>query len=629
MSKTDNQNLERTFVTRRAFLGRTTFTALSLLLSGWYVRTPSIAEPISAASGMRNQQPLAEFSYSQIKLSPSELRDQFDQIIGNLIAMNNDDILKPYRVRSGLPAPGKGFGGWYDENPDYDFRSSTSPGFAPGHCFGQWLSALARAYATTDDGTIRDKLSQLIDGYKATISPKFYENFRFPAYTYDKILLGLIDAKREADLSEALPILEKTTEAALPSLPSRATDHGTPPPDQPAKDDSWTWDESYTMPENLFIAWEFGAGDQYKKLAERMLLDESFFDPLAENKNVLPDKHAYSHMNALCSAAKAYMAVGSEKHLRAAQNGFRMVQEQSYITGGWGPDESFRKPGSGDIGSSLTSTHHSFETCGAYAHMKLTRYLLRITQDTKYGDSMERIIYNTVLGVKPLLPDGSAFYYSDYNMRARKSYYWFKCPCCAGTLPQIVTDFGICSYFKDNDGILVNLYIPSTIEWEQKGTKVSLKQETTYPLDGKCRLDLTTSSDTDFALRLRIPGWAQGARVSVNGKLIASPAPGAFASVERTWKDGDHVELELPLPLRLEAVDAQHKDMVALIRGPLVLFALTEDTPVVTAKQLLSAKRRTSGGNEFIVNATSGPITFRPFSAIQDEQYSTYLKVSG
>jgi len=101
-----------------------------------------------------------------------------------------------------------------------------------------------------------------------------------------------------------------------------------------------------------------------------------------------------------------------------------MVQEQSFATGGWGPNETFVKPGSSALAESLAKTHASFETpCGAYGHFKITRYLLLETADSRYGDSMERVLYNTILGAKPLQPDGTSFYYSDYNDHAQKGYF--------------------------------------------------------------------------------------------------------------------------------------------------------------------------------------------------------------
>src|SRR5258708_32074157 len=123
-------------------------------------------------------------------------------------------------------------------------------------------------------------------------------------------------------------------------------------------------------------------------------------------------------MNILSSVMQDYIDSGpshdADKYLGAAVTGFDFLRAQSFATGGWGPDENFRVPGSGEIGESLSKTHSSFETpCGSYAHFKLTGYLIRATRDTLYGDSMERVLYNCILGAKALAHDGHGFYYSD------------------------------------------------------------------------------------------------------------------------------------------------------------------------------------------------------------------------
>jgi len=148
---------------------------------------------------------------------------------------------------------------------------------------------------------------------------------------------------------------------------------------------------------------------------------------------------------------RALLSQQTTYDVQTARNGFEALRStQSFATGGWGPDENFRKPGSGEVGESLKTSHASFETpCGAYGHFKITRYLLRVTRDSRYGDSMERVLYNTILGVKPLKEDGTSFYYSDYNNQfAKKGYYRDKWPCCSGTFPQITADYGISSYLK-------------------------------------------------------------------------------------------------------------------------------------------------------------------------------------
>jgi DUF1680 family protein len=398
--------------------------------------------------------------------------------------------------------------------------------------------------------------------------------------------------------------------------------------------DDYTWDESYTMAENLYLAAQRGAGERYRAMAPKYLLNETYFDPLAEGKNVLPGHHAYSFCNALSSAMQAYMVGGSEKHLRAATNAHEMIiTTQSYATGGWGPDEDFREPNTGALYKSLTNTKHSFETpCGSYAHFKLTRYLLRVTRDGKYGDSMERVLYNTVLGAKRLEKDGRAFYYSDFSNSGNKFYHDDKFPCCAGTLPQVAADYRILGYFHDSDGVYVNLYLPSTLKWTaENGAHMSLTQSGGYPLDGGIGFVLKASKATNMALRLRIPAWTglagEVAEIKVNGLATQAPVSKGFATIQRKWKDGDRVELNLPMPMRLEAVDSQHPETVALVRGPLVLFALTEDAPKVSREQLLAAKPM-KGQAVWMASADSGPLLLTPFTEIHEERYRTYLTVS-
>ena len=317
------------------------------------------------------------------------------------MGLNEDSLMKPFREMSGMPAPGEELGGWYMYKPDYDYRKD-SAGLCPGGTFGQWVSALARDYAITGDRATREKVLRLNRAFAQSIASGFFEKNRFPAYCYDKLVCGLIDSHEFACDPKAFEILQQTTDIALPHLPDRAVDREQSW--RAGKDISYNWDESYTLPENLFLAYQRGAGERYRELAVRYLDDATYFDPLAAGENVLPGKHAYSYVNALNSAMQAYLTLGSEKHLRAARNGFEMlVTTQSFATGGWGPDEMLRKPGSGALADSLSDNHKSFETpCGAYAHFKLTRSLLRVTRDARYGDSMERVMYNTVLGAKPL-----------------------------------------------------------------------------------------------------------------------------------------------------------------------------------------------------------------------------------
>jgi uncharacterized protein len=592
--------------------------------------------PLLPAWSLPTAGPLANFAYGDVELLASPLKEQFEYHHNLFLNLDDDRLLKVFRQQAGMPAPGEDMGGWYDLT-GFDLQRNDFHGFVPGHSFGQYVSALARSYAATGSQPTQAKVQRLVKGYGETIDAKasFFAGYRLPAYTYDKISIGLIDAHEFAKDPIALKVHEQLTRAVTACLPEKALSRAEMRA-RPHKDESYTWDEPYTLPENLFLAYQRSGHIFYRDMAARFLEDDTYFDPLAKGINVLAGEHAYSHVNAFSSAMQAYLTLGSEKHLRAARNGFAMLSEQSYATGGWGPDEALIEPGKGRLGESLDKTHANFETpCGAYGHFKITRYLMQVSQDSRYGDSMERVLYNTILGAKPILPDGTSFYYSDYGAGARKVYHRDKWPCCSGTLPQLAADYHVSIYQRSPAGVYVNLYVPSTLRWKTSGgttggATCELTQVTKYPRDGQVQIQVSGSRPTEYTVYLRIPAWAEsGPLVSVNGQRISSPVQaGSFAAIRRTWKDGDRIELELPMPLRLEAVDEQHPNLVALSRGPLVLSAISKTRPVFEKSELLRAQESPDKSGDHAALAVDGTrIVMRPFMSIGDDSYNTYVSL--
>ena len=599
---------------RREFLGQAAVVATTL----------AQAKPMPAAA----TQKLSPFNYGDVQLLPGPLKRQFDQNHVFFLNLSEDRLLKIYRQRTGLPAPGEDMGGWYD-------------GFCPGAHFGQYVSALARFGQATDSEPTRAKVRRLVAGYAKTVgaTDKFFVDLRYPAYTYDKLVLGLIDAHSYARDTTAFDVLARTTQAAAPHMP----DHALTPDEQhkyPHKDETYLWDESYTLAENLFIASERTGDRKYFDMGQRYLLDKTFFDPLSQGQNVLPGLHAYSHMNALSSGFQGYVQLGNPKYLRAVNNAVDWIlKDQSFATGGWGPNEGFVEPGKGRLGASLANTHRSFETpCGSYAHFKLMRYLMGLTGDARYGDSMEQVLYNTVLGAMPIEEAGWSFYYSDYGHSGRKTDHrvvpdspwpWDhdgRWPCCSGTLPQVTSDYVISAYFRGRDGVYVNLYVPSQLTWKTgPSTRCTLRQETAYPIDDLVTLHVEPSTTHKFSVYLRIPAWAgPQTSVSINGKRFPGTVKaGTFMQVRREWKAGNRIELEIDQPVTTRAVDAQTPDQVALLRGALVLFAMTDQQPAMERAKLASPSlgKGEAGGWTF------GTVPVKPFYEIGNEVYQTYWKV--
>jgi DUF1680 family protein len=561
------------------------------------------------------------FPYSAVTLAPGPLLTQMQQSQALLLQLDDDSLLYPFRKMESLPTPGTSLAGWY-----------AAEGFAPGHAFGQWISALSHNYAATGNPAARTKLSRLIALHADTLRPdgKFFRDNHFPAYTYDKLLRGLMDAHTLAADPLALPTMQRLTAIAAPTLPKAAISRNEmcALPQDPYQ---YCYDESYTLSENQFLAWKLTRDPRYLAMGERLLNVRQFFDPLAQGHNALIKQHAYSHMNQLSSGAQAYLTLGDEKYLRAVTNGFRFVEQQSFATGGWGPNEEFVDPATDQLAQELATTHRDFETpCGSYAHLKLGRYLLSITGDPHYGDSMERVLYNTVMGAIPIQADGRAFYYSDYNWNSTKTFFPDRWPCCSGTLPLVATDYGISSYFKLPTGVTVNLYVPSTLNWTtSNGTRLALTQSGDYPFQPEVKFVLTTSRPASFTLRFRIPTWAKGAEMRVNGGPAISAMPATFAELTREWHNGDRIELTLPLTMRTEQLNPQHPEIVALLRGPICLFPLTDQAEklVITNKQLVGAQPTASNGREFQVEIEGGSLKLAPFSSLTpDEKYSLYVK---
>jgi len=167
--------------------------------------------------------PLSVFGYANVQLLDGPFRLQFEQNHELFLHLNEDGLLKPFRQRQGMPAPGPDLGGWYDNADDFN-EENNFHGFIAGHTFGQYLSGLARAYAVTSSKPTQEKVHRLVRAFAETVEPtgKFYVDYRLPGYTFDKTCCGLIDAHEFAADPIALDVLRQSTDAVLRHLPEKA-----------------------------------------------------------------------------------------------------------------------------------------------------------------------------------------------------------------------------------------------------------------------------------------------------------------------------------------------------------------------------------------------------------------------
>jgi uncharacterized protein len=556
---------------------------------------------------------LHEFPFGTVRLTGGPLKQQFDRIHTHYLALSNDRLLKVFRQRVGLPAPGPDMGGWYDTN-----------GFVPALTFGQYISGLSRIGAATGDQTCHSKVRALIAGFSEFLSRTDNPyagpgaEKMWPAYVMDKYIIGLIDAYRLSGVERAKELLPEVIEKCRPYISPVSRD-------RIGKKDP-PYDETYVVSENLFAVADLTGDRKYYDLALHYLLDAEWFDPLASGKDVLPTKHAYSHVVALSSGGQAYLATGNLKYKQALENAWRFLEPQRFASGGWGPEEQFVELGKGKLFESIDKSTAHFETpCGSYADLKLARYLIRLTGDPRYADGLERTLYNTILATRLPDSDGGYPYYSNYGANAVKKYYHRKWPCCSGTLVQCVADYVRNIYFHDGDSLFVNMFTPSLVSWKRAGGTVVIEQATNYPAEDLIRI--TIHSSGKFALQVRIPGWTSGATVRLNSGTVTPGKTGQYAVIERQWKDGDTIDIVVPQPLRTKAIDESHPEVVALLRGPVMYVGLNPweglvETPISLPSELKPINRTDC----YVMEVAGKELVFVPYFDVKLESYNTYFK---
>jgi hypothetical protein len=548
---------------------------------------------------------LETFDYEGVTLSDGPLKAQFDAMRAYYFAIPDDDILKGFRARAGQRARGEDLGGWYSGDPRRRTWWSNGDTF---NTFGQWLSGMARLSRAANDAEMRNKAIFLMSEWASTIEPDgwfFYSRRPWqPHYIYDKQVGGLVDMARYAGRKDALTHLSKITDWASENL------------DRSRKVDSDT--EWYTLSENLYRAYETTGDAKYRSFGDVWRFTDYWraFSGAGPTEVKRHGHHAYSHVNTMCSAAMTYQVTGEEEFLKAivVQNDW-LQKTQCYATGGYGPDEDLVAE-DGELGRRLDTTAFSFETpCGCWAGFKLSKYLMRFTGEARYGDWIEKLLYNGILGALPMGEKGQTFYYSDYRIGGgRKIYHldgtW---PCCSGTYPQVVSDYHDAIYFKDPEGLLVNLFVPSRARWNQAGAEVAVEQETAFPESDTTTLTVRPARPATFAVKVRVPAWTKGMALQVNGAPV--PAAGdarGWAVVERRWNPGDRLTVKLPMALGLSAVDAPHPKRVAVTYGPIVLVRPDRPMPAPPAGDLSRWIERRGTGLEFTAPEASRG-TFLPF----------------
>jgi uncharacterized protein len=498
-------------------------------------------------------------------LDPDLLRMR-DQTLNYLLSLDSDRLLHNFHVNAKLPS---------SVEPLYN-RESPTNGWR-GHYVGHFLSACSQMYASTGDVRIKTKADAMVVELakcQAQLGDKGYLS-AFPESSFDdleqgrpvavvwyalhKIMAGLLDVHEHLENRQALQVLEGMA--------------------------SWAdWRTSRLPQEQMQRTLQIEFGGMNEVLANLSAVTENprylvvarrfdhhaVMDPAAQGRDTLTTLHANTQIPKFIGAAREFELTGDPYYRNSAQFFWQQVAlHRSYVTGGNSTNEHFRTPPD-VLASELTDLTQ--ETCNTYNMLKLTRQLFTWQAEPQYADYYERAFLNHILAT-PNPADGSPLYYLGMLPGQWKVHFvphegYF---CCCGTGLENFSKLGEGFYFHNEQSLWVNLFFGSELNWREKG--IIVRQETRFPEEPGTRLIIRTKSRTDFTLNVRIPYWAENASLTVNGKRFQPDqrlTPSGYVKIDRTWKNGDHVEVKLPMRLHLQTIP-DDPTLAAIMYGPVVL----------------------------------------------------------
>jgi uncharacterized protein len=583
------------------------------------------------------------FPMTQVRLGNSPFKQAMEADRLYLRSLPPDRLLHTFRINAGLPSNAEPLGGW--EKPDCELRGH----YAGGH----YLSACALMYASTGDETLKNNANIVVaelakcqdalkSGYLSAFPVEYFDRLRdrvpvwAPFYTLHKIMAGNLDMYVHCGNEQALTVAKKMADWTAEYMGSLSYEHtqrilGT---------------EFGGMGEvlsNLYAV----TGERYYLWIAQKFDKQRFLDPLADHRDELKGLHVNTHIPQVIATARYYELTGDRRYRDIAEYFWNeVVSERSYCTGGTSNHESWNtEPG---ILSTELSTNTT-EDCCAYNMMKLTRHVFGWTADARLMDYYERTLFNHRLGtINP--EDGTMMYYlplaSGYWKTFGKPFdaFW----CCTGTGSEEYAKLGDTIYFHNEGALYVNLYIDSQLEWPEKGLR--LRQETKFPEQQGAKLVVSAKNPVQVEINLRIPYWARGGSVKINGaQLQAFGSPSSYLALNRNWKDGDTVELNLPMDLHIDSMP-DDSTIQAVMYGPLVLAGRFESVtkemmygelqpdpkkpmkvPEITADASKPTGWVEADAKQPLTFHTAGQeqqMTLAPLNTIFDKRYVVYWKVN-
>ncbi|MDT0446213.1 beta-L-arabinofuranosidase domain-containing protein [Streptomyces johnsoniae] len=582
------------------------------------------------------------FELGQVRLTASRWLDNQNRTRNYLRFVDVDRLLYNFRANHRLSTNGAASNGGWDE-PTFPFRT---------HMQGHFLTAWAQVHAVTGDTTCRDKADYMVaelakcqanneaagfnSGYLCgfpesdfdALEDRTLSNGNVPYYVIHKTLAGLLDVWRLIGSTQARDVLLNLAGWV-----------------------DWRTGRLSGRQMQAMMGTEFGGmnavlSDIYQQTGDSRWLaaagrfdHAAVFDPLAANEDQLNGLHANTQVPKWIGAAREFKATGTTRYRDIATNAWNItVNAHTYVIGGNSQAEHFRPPNA--IAAHLDED--TCESCNTFNMLTLTRELFTLDPSrAALFDYYERAWLNQMIGQQdpaddhghvtyftPLAPGGrrgvgpawgGGTWSTDYDS------FW----CCQGTGLEMHTRLMDSIYFHSDTTLIVNLFMPSVLNWAQRG--ITVTQTTSYPVGDTTTLQVTGNVQGTWPMRIRIPGWTADATISVNGaEQDITTTPGSYATLTRSWTAGDTVTVRLPMRVVMRAAN-DNADVAAVTYGPVVLSGDYGDTSLSSLPSLDTSSITRTGGDSlaFTATANGSTVALGPFHDAHGHNYTVYWRTGG
>lgn len=588
-----------------------------------------------------------------VKILPGVFRERMDVNRQYLLELDTNCLLQNFYLEAGIILPGL----QVVDNPEtanlhWGWEAPTCQ--LRGHFLGHWISAAAKLIAADGEPELRVKLDNIVSElarcqelnggeWVGSIPEKYFtrliknQYIWSPQYVMHKTIVGLSDAYIYAGNTQALDILSHLSDWYI----------------------TWTEKAAETNPHAVYAGEEAGMlevwaqlyqltkDEKYLTLAKRYA-DAGLFRKLKEGKDILTNCHANASIPFTHGAAKMYEITGDSDWLEVIKLFWKaaVTDRGMFSTTGMNAGEFWVPPHM--QGHFLGSSDQEF--CTVYNMVRTASYLLKYTGEARYADYIERALYNGFLAQQNA-QTGMPAYFLPLGAGSRKKWgtktrdFW----CCHGTMVQAQTLYPELVWFTDGDKITAAQYIPSEFTAEMNGANVTVSQTTGMKYyndqaffdekdDGQMsrwllKFSVKCDKPVRFTLSLRVPEWAKGVELEVNGKNTAAPVKDGWLDITSDWQN-DSVQVFFPSELRAETLPDM-PELMSVVDGPIVLAGITGSDCGITGadklnEQFMPQMEHTYGTfpwrqNSWRTRNQPQSVMFRPLYEVTDEEYTVYF----